>query len=42
MWTQVETQDLSLGYVDVRLHYVLAEGGGSKLGFADENLDINL
>ena len=40
--TSVETQDLRSGYVMSRLRHVLVEGGGSKLGFGDENPEFNL
>ena len=42
MCTPVETLDLRSGYVDARQHRALAEGGGWKLGFRDENLETDL
>ena len=30
------------GYIDARLRRVLAEGGGLKLSFEDENSEFNL
>jgi hypothetical protein len=41
MRTLVETQDLLSADVNMRLHRVLLEGGGSKLGFGDENSKID-
>jgi hypothetical protein len=40
--TPVETLDLRSGYIDARLRCALAEGGGSKFGFRDENPEIGL
>ena len=36
MHTIMETQDLCSGYVDVRLHPILAKDGVSKLIFGEE------
>jgi hypothetical protein len=38
VWSLVETQNLWLAYVDVHLHCVLVEGGGSKF----KNLEVDL
>jgi hypothetical protein len=35
-------EDLWSGYVDARLHHVFVQGSESKLGFGDENPEINL
>jgi hypothetical protein len=42
MQHRVETQDFLLGYVDALLGHVHAEGSRPKLGFWNENLEIDL
>ena len=42
MRTPVETHDPWSGNVDARLAHALVEGGVSKLGFGDENVEIVL
>lgn len=38
----METLDLRPGYAGARLRRALADGDGSKLGFGDENSEIDL
>ena len=42
MLTRAETQGPSSRNVDARLRRALFEGGGLKLGFVDENPEIDL